>query len=158
MGAYAASKAALNSYSRTLAVELAPFDVDVMAVMAGYVSTSISANAKHVAGDAELGKGRVPEGSLYEPIAYLAAGVKAPENPTTADEFAVLLVAEARKGKSWQLGPFRWGGRKEWVWLGTNVWLVKTLSFLGEGVMQYGLLGMSGLGKAREVIQKQKRS
>jgi 3-oxoacyl-[acyl-carrier protein] reductase len=49
---YAASKGAINAFTRSLAVELAPRNITVNAVAPGFIETEMSRTVRELAGDA----------------------------------------------------------------------------------------------------------
>lgn len=111
--AYGASKAALTTYSNTLRVELEPFGVKVVSVMAGGVTSNLARTAR-----------TLPEGSLYAPIAneYKRRQTYALEGAMENEEFAKRVVGRLESSGWW---PF--GGVPRWIWDGhrsTLVWLL----------------------------------
>ncbi|KAK7957789.1 oxidoreductase [Apiospora saccharicola] len=65
MASYTASKCALTSFSETMRLELEPFGVTVVAIMAGTVNTHFRANEPHF---------ELPAGSRYAAIRDIIAG------------------------------------------------------------------------------------
>lgn len=124
-GMYAMTKAAINSYGRTLAIELSPFDVRVLTCPTGYLQTPLAQN----------GRDYVPAGSLYKALeGNMKLGI--PSQMMPAPECARRIVQEVQKGHARVLGPFRFGGMAEWLWLGTTAhWA----SWLGESFIQHGV-------------------
>lgn len=130
-GLYAMTKAALNSYGRTLAIELEPFGVRVLTCPTGYIQTPLEAN----------GRDYVPEGSLYKPMeGKMEVGV--PPRQMPAPVFARRIVREACKAPAWKIGPFRISGMAEWLWVGEMAATGRWISWIGEGFIQYGMKGV----------------
>ena len=77
-GAYCASKAAILQLTRVLALEWAPFNVQVNAIAPGYVATDLNAETRQDAGLTERIVRRIPAGRMAEaeeigPLAVLLA-------------------------------------------------------------------------------------
>lgn len=150
--AYASSKAALNSYSRTLRQELRPFGVRVMVAMAGTVQSNI-ANGKKKVG--------LPEGSLYARVSYLFEQRKGfsqqvQSRPMETSAFAKRLVDEASKG---EVAPIwrSWFGRPDWFWCGGQSSVVYWSSWLGEWSFDWGTWRQSGLSKLEAMVKEDER-
>ncbi|KAK2758223.1 hypothetical protein FQN54_004067 [Arachnomyces sp. PD_36] len=82
-GAYNATKAALSQYSKTLRLELAPFNVEVVEVVTGFVQSNL------------LSDGLIaPEGTLYLPIKPTIEDIKlgGNKNGMSAESFAKSVV------------------------------------------------------------------
>lgn len=123
--AYSASKGAINSFSRTLRLELKPYGVRVMVAITGTVKTNINLQV-----DREL-----PEGSLYKPIedVYKWRLTFSRETPSSVspEMYAKRLVNDALKPDwyAWLrgllgLGRPDWhyfGGLAKTIWLGTCI-------------------------------------
>ncbi len=109
-GAYASSKAALNSISDTLRVELAPFSVSVVTIMVGTVTTPFHANEATVV---------LPPSSRYtlirDTINRWAKGEAGPKGGSV-DEFAKSIVEDIV------------GSGNAVVWKGANSGAVKFAS------------------------------
>lgn len=106
---YNASKAALHSYSDTLRVELAPFDVRVITVVTGGVKSNIARTKRDL-----------PYDSVYLPLAeeYKERQVHSQANGIPSDDYARTVVNNA-------LGNVKrnviWAGGKSWlVWFVSN--------------------------------------
>jgi 1-acylglycerone phosphate reductase len=147
-GTYAMTKAALTSYSRTLSVELAPFDVRVLNVVAGFLST-------------QLGKRTPaepwPEGTWYEPLRALVrpgAGTEEDDGATNAGVFADAVVREAVRGKGWEVGPWRFAGTRETMFVGKMSWVLRVVSWLGDGWGRMVALSMFPFWKLGEATGK----
>ncbi|ROT42885.1 NAD(P)-binding protein [Sodiomyces alkalinus F11] len=88
IAAYTSSKAALNQFSETLRLELSPFGVSVVTIMAGVVDSHFHANDSNFV---------LPEGSRYAPIQEIiagwASGASKPKG-CSAVQFADALVQE----------------------------------------------------------------
>ncbi|UKZ82827.1 putative secondary metabolism biosynthetic enzyme [Trichoderma virens FT-333] len=144
-GPYAMTKAALNSYARTLAIELSPFDVRVLTCPSGYVQSKLEAN----------GTDQVPENSLYKAMAgRMELGV--PEKQMDGAEYAKLIVAEVQKGRGWSLGPWRFGAMREWLWVGTGASKGYWASMMGEAVLQQGFKDLINWDEITRIIRKDK--
>ena len=65
--AYSASKAALNGVTRTLAIELAPYNVLVNAVAPGYTETELT-RQNNTEQDLDEIRGTIPMGRLAQPV------------------------------------------------------------------------------------------
>jgi 1-acylglycerone phosphate reductase len=150
---YASSKAALASYSRTLRLELRPFGVRVMVVMAGAVRSNM--------GNADVVKGCLPEGSLYEPVRHLyearrAFSQKAASGPVPTDEFARGLVESVLRAEVpgfWRA----WFGRPDWFWAGGMARLLYYGSWVGEWVLDLGAWRKFGLRQLEEMVNVKRR-
>ena len=107
---YNASKAALHSYSDTLRIELAPFNVNVMVVVTGGVKSNITKTHREL-----------PEGSLYRPLntEYQRRQLHSQEGAMEGKVYAEGVVKAALG-----IRPTRslWRGHQAW-----NIWLVLTL-------------------------------
>jgi len=102
--AYNASKAALHSFSDTLRVELAPFNVRVLTVIAGNIQSKLS-KPWHT----------LPAGSIYEPIRkeYQYRRVDHFQDGAFPREAVVAsIVSETLKSEP-----------KAWLWVGKNAFL-----------------------------------
>ncbi|KAL7897390.1 NAD(P)-binding protein [Trichoderma sp. SZMC 28014] len=114
---YASSKAAINSWSRILRLELQPFNVRVMVAMAGTIKSQITSH----------GHRSLPTTSLYRPVDdYFQRRLVFSQNNATmpTEVFAKRLVSAALKGEGWFGGLI--GGTPDWFWAGglsTKVWL-----------------------------------
>ncbi|KAH7383956.1 hypothetical protein BKA66DRAFT_492120 [Pyrenochaeta sp. MPI-SDFR-AT-0127] len=98
---YNATKAALAHWGNTLRVEMAPFDVRVITVISGEVSTNILKNDAHR---------ELPEGSYYSPLAdeFKAHVTRIPQGATDRFDYAANVVAESLKSKP-----------QAWFWYGS---------------------------------------
>lgn len=108
---YAASKSATLTYSETLRLELVPFNVRVLTVVAGVVKSCMGDNT-HVS---------LPDGSLYqEAKEMLNERVKngGPSVQVTAERFAEQLVHAVERGHSGQ------------IWIGGSAGIVKMMRSL----------------------------
>lgn len=150
--AYASSKAALNSYSRTLRQELRPFGVRVMVAMAGTVQSNIASGRKKVG---------LPDGSLYARVSHLfeqrkGISQQAQSRPMETSEFARRLVDEASKG---EVAPFwrSWFGRPDWFWCGGQSSVVYWSSWLGEWPFDFGTWRKAGLSELEAMVKEDER-
>ena len=110
---YNASKAALHAYSRTLRLELEPFDVRVMVVVTGGVQSNIARTHRVLPGD-----------SLYLPILadFERRQTHSQEGAMSHDVYAKGLVKEALRGR-----PTKWLWRGNMAWF---VWFARAVSGL----------------------------
>ncbi|KAI8951137.1 hypothetical protein F4801DRAFT_545701 [Xylaria longipes] len=85
---YNASKAALHHWGNTLRIEMAPFDVKVITVISGEVSTNILKNDAHRT---------LPEGSYYSPLAesFKQHVTRTPPGTTDRFKYAAHVVAQS---------------------------------------------------------------
>ncbi|KAJ4856825.1 short chain dehydrogenase domain-containing protein [Trichoderma breve] len=142
-GPYAMTKAALNSYGRTLAIELSPFDVRVLTCPTGYIESKLEAN----------GTDQVPENSLYKAMAgKMELGV--PQKQMEGAEYAKVVVNEVEKGRGWGLGPLRFGAMREWLWVGTGASKGYWASMMGESFLQRGFKDIIGWNEITRVVRK----
>ncbi|KAJ7117853.1 hypothetical protein C8R44DRAFT_791529 [Mycena epipterygia] len=105
---YNSSKAAVHTFSDTLRVELAPFNIKVITIASGNVQSNI------------MKPEALPADSIYQPIRaeYQTDRLdRFQEDAMPANVWAASVVAECLKPTP-----------KPWVWLGPNSWLVWTLS------------------------------
>lgn len=95
LGIYGASKAALQSFSETLRLELQPFGVKVVTAVSGAVKSKIFTNAPAL---------RLPEDSLYTPaekeIVARAGGADVEKNHSTLEDYSRTLVSDILGGAS----------------------------------------------------------
>jgi 1-acylglycerone phosphate reductase len=136
---YNASKAALHSYSATLRLELAPYDVRVMVVVTGGVQSNIARVDR-----------TLPEGSLYQPIAdtYHGRLTHSQQSAVSNEVYARGVVAEALKKSP-----------KKWLWRGNMakvVWFVK--AFLGSWVFDLVLPRMFQLDKLKAIVKRENKT
>ncbi len=106
---YCATKAALDGYSRTLRLELKPFNVRVMVAMTGTVKSNITSHFVR----------ELPSNSLYRPVQDMydeRIHFSQNNSPMPADVYAKKLVAAALKGEGWFGGLF--GRTPDWFWAG----------------------------------------
>ncbi|KAL6909311.1 hypothetical protein GGI43DRAFT_429884 [Trichoderma evansii] len=144
-GPYAMTKAALNSYGRTLAIELSPFDVHVLTCPTGYIESKLEAN----------GTDQVPENSLYKVMAG-KMDLWFPAKQMEGAEYAKLVVNEVQKGRGWGLGPWRFGAMREWLWVGTGASKGYWASMMGEAFLQRGYKGMINWNDISRSIREEK--
>lgn len=133
--AYNASKAALHSYSDTLRVELAPFDVRVVTVVTGGVKSNIARTHR-----------ALPPDSIYLPIKeeYEERLTHSQAMGMPTEEYARYVVQQVL------YKPKRdtvWAGGKSWL-----VWFVST--FLPRQIMDWAITRMFKLNKLRNTQQK----
>ncbi|KAJ7139643.1 hypothetical protein C8R44DRAFT_765032 [Mycena epipterygia] len=138
--AYNASKAALHSYADTLRVELAPFKIKVITILAGLMATRIGPKPGNT----------LPEDSIYSPIRahYQSRRVTHfQDGATPRDVAAKQIVNETLKRNP-----------KAWLWLGTNSWTCWFLStFGGRRVFDRIVSRIFGLDKLARLLQSEKK-
>lgn len=127
---YNASKAALHSYSDTLRVELAPFDVKVVVAVTGGVKSNIARTHR-----------TLPPTSLYLPIAkaYEERLVHSQANGMPNEQYAASLVSQLVNQP-----------KKDTIWEGGKAWLVWFVSsFLPRWVLDWAMTRMFQLQKLK---------
>ncbi len=139
---YSSSKAALTTISETLRLELSPFDVSVVTIMAGVVTTHFHDNEPGF---------KLPEGSLYAPIEEIIAGWasgKSKPRGCTPEQFAESLVGEVvgdgKSGMVWK-GPHAAGIKFLLNWLPS--WCQDTAMSINQGLQEFK---QNGVGKQTE--------
>lgn len=130
---YNASKAALHSYSDTLRVEMAPFDVNVITVVTGGVKSNIARTER-----------TLPEGSPYAPLEanYQRRQKHSQEVGMDTEEYAREVVGKILAGDGWI-----W--KRRTIWAGGSATLVSwVIPFLGvgSGFWDWMMTRMFGLG------------
>jgi 1-acylglycerone phosphate reductase len=149
IGAYGASKAALSSISNTLRVELAPFDISVVELVAGAAPSNMTSFNPNAA---------LPQDSLYLPI-------QAEINPLLCgktfesyrkngtmpdgDVYAKQVIGELLDTK------------KKWIWAGYMATLFYWLWFIEKhwkGSMDWLLLSQSKVGLLKGRLSEVKKS
>ncbi|EFX04591.1 short chain dehydrogenase reductase [Grosmannia clavigera kw1407] len=145
-GAYAMTKAALASYSRTLSVELAELGVRVLNVTTAFVQS-------------QLGKRAPPEpwpaDSLFDSMRQVGQRAGSGTRMLPAD-YARRVVAEALRGPGWEFGPWRFFGTRETIMLGTLSTPMWLLGFLGSNWARFAMLRMWKFRVLREALLKDK--
>jgi 1-acylglycerone phosphate reductase len=126
---YNSSKAALHSYSNTLRVELAPFDVRVVTIVTGGVKSNIARTHREL-----------PSDSIYLPVQkeYEERLVHSQTSSIPNEEYAATVVKQVLNRPSNHI----WAGGKSWL-----VWFVST--FLPRWVMDRTMGNMFKLWKLR---------
>ncbi|KAI1424727.1 NAD(P)-binding protein [Xylaria sp. FL1777] len=109
---YNASKAALQHWSNTLRIEMAPLDVKVLTIISGEIGTNILKNDY---------QRELPEGSYYSPLAN-EFKQHVQRTPNTTDRFA---YAKRVVQKSLSLHP------PAWFWCGKATFIVRLLDTVG---------------------------
>ncbi|KAL2021076.1 hypothetical protein VTK56DRAFT_7495 [Thermocarpiscus australiensis] len=134
IGVYSSSKAALNSLSDTLRLELAPFNVSVVTIMVGTITTHFHANEPAVV---------LPPSSRYaaikDTISRWARGEAGPKGGSPEDLAESLVPDIVGKGKSAQ------------VWKGPNAGAVK---FVSRWVPSSVLDGLMANGQGLDELSK----
>ncbi|KZT35301.1 NAD(P)-binding protein [Sistotremastrum suecicum HHB10207 ss-3] len=125
--AYNATKAALNAFGNTLRLELQPFNIDVITIIAGAVKTKIFAKSEC----------KLPSTTLYELMrGYFdrAEHLNFELQAMPADVFARDVVAKTLNSPS------------AWVWSGSFVWVAWMTHFvLPRWVSEYMFSSLYGL-------------
>lgn len=132
---YNASKGALHSYSDTLRVELAPFDVRVMTVVTGGVKSNIARTKRELKGDSIY----LPLKEEYEERLVHSQAMGVP-NEDYAKRVVKQVLVRRPKDRIWE-------GGKAWL-----VWFVST--FLPKSVLDWAMTRMFKLWKLRQAQQK----
>lgn len=136
---YNATKAALHAYSRTLRLELEPFNVRVLVVITGGVQSRIARTDRVL-----------PEDSLYLEIApEFERRVKHSQEGAMPHElYAQGVVREVLK-PAWR--------QRKWLWRGNMIWTVWFVSrILGDWVFDRVVPKMFGLRRLKALVQKRK--
>ncbi|MCJ1381252.1 hypothetical protein MMC17_004361 [Xylographa soralifera] len=135
-GIYGASKAAINIVGETMRLEMGPFGVKVVTVVAGVIATNFSANMPDF---------KLPSDSLYLPVKKEINAVAGDKLPTTAmdvDVFAEKLVGDVLGGANGLV----YRGK-----LATLSWFI--LKFLPVWVTDYILSRDKGLDKLADLVK-----
>ncbi|OBT78632.1 hypothetical protein VF21_02236 [Pseudogymnoascus sp. 05NY08] len=135
---YNATKGALQAYSNTLRLELAPFGVRVILVVTGGVQSRIART------DRTLG-----EDSLYLPIneEYLRRVKHSQEGAMPTKAYSASVVHEVLKSNP-----------PNWVWQGNRSWIIWFLDrFAPRSVWDYIFPSMFGLARLRQIVAKRER-
>ncbi|KAI1474620.1 NAD(P)-binding protein [Daldinia eschscholtzii] len=130
---YNATKAALQHWSNTLRVEMAPFSVKVITIISGEVSTNILKNDAHR---------KLPEGSYYSPLAeeFHRHVTRTPQGATNRFKYAENVVAQSLKSSP-----------PAWFWYGSFTGMIRFLDTFGwRTVWDSMLWKMFNLGKLKQ--------
>ncbi|KAJ5108797.1 Short-chain dehydrogenase ptmH [Penicillium angulare] len=147
---YNASKAALQSFSDTLRLEVAPLGVHVTTIVTGGVSSRIARTERQLKPD-----------SLYRDIEdkYLQRVVHSQHNAMSHDEYAQSVVTQILYGSA----PWRWinpwaQGKKLYIWEGRLSWVVWLAAggWIWIGIFGMVLSHMFQLGRIKPRQQKVK--
>ncbi|KAI1657539.1 oxidoreductase [Daldinia decipiens] len=134
MSAYTSSKAALTNLSECLRLELSPFGVAVVTIMAGIITSHFHDNDA----DAQL-----PEGSLYAPIQDIIDGWtsgRSKPKGISADQFAAHVAPDI-------LGD----GKGGLVWKGPNAGSIKlAIKWFPQSLVDAAMSKDQGLDKLVE--------
>jgi 1-acylglycerone phosphate reductase len=133
---YAASKCALDTYSQGLRVELKPFDIKVVTVTTGVISTTFMENMPRV---------EIKKTSPYYP---LKAGLEKmftewPSEPQPVRKYATQVVDKVLQDK-----PIR-------AWIGGFVWVMFVFSFLPAFILDQVLSYRAGLSTLKQLRKSQ---
>ncbi|KAI9172648.1 Short-chain dehydrogenase ptmH [Paramyrothecium foliicola] len=146
-GVYAMTKAALTSYSRTLSVEMAHYNVRVLNVVTSFVTS------KGQSGVAEPW----PADSLLDSMR--GVGQRAGSGARmSAEDYAEKVVTEALRGKGWDLLGWRFFGTRESMRLGSLSTLLWILEFLGDGWARFVMLKMWSFKTLRDALANRKKN
>lgn len=125
-GFYNASKAAVNLLTDQLRVELEPFGIKVILIVAGTVRTRFFQN---------LPESQLPEHSIYGParkkVEYILSGNVAQASAVEVDQFAQRVVQNALKDRP---TVYQWVGGSV-----VSVWTVSTLLWHTAWVGYHGI-------------------
>ena len=129
---YAASKCALDTYSQGLRVELMPFDVKVVTITTGVISTTFMENMPRVV---------IKETSPYYPLNARLEKMftEWPSEPQPVGKYAVQVVDKVMQDK-----PIR-------VWIGGFVWVMYVFSYLPAFVLDWILSSRAGLSDLKKL-------
>jgi 1-acylglycerone phosphate reductase len=144
-GAYAASKAALATYTDVLRLELAPFDIKVMELVTGGASSNITN---------DMAKPYVAENSIYSPV---RAEIMAAVDPEQVRKMIMNGDVYARKVVGDILRP---SGPPRWTWrgtLGTTMWFVWIIKCSWKGILDGLIARASGMNLLKSRLQEQNK-
>lgn len=128
---YSASKAALDSYSRTLRMEVAPLGVRVMTVVGGLITTNMTSPQDGTVRDGRRDHEPLPDDSPYKPAEDIIFAVpKEAARGCSPEEFAEQVATAATRTPGWWQGP---NGSPDLLWAGAMSGLIRVLTTLGEG-------------------------
>ncbi|KUI53705.1 ABC transporter C family member 3 [Cytospora mali] len=133
MSTYAASKAALNTLSETLRLELAPFGVSVVTIMPGVIDSKLHVNDAAAFDMPPLSRYSAIKGM----IASCARGELIPKDSLSAEKFAELVVDDVigtGKGGLVSKGPYAAMIRKIGQWAPT--WLADYILSQNQGLKE----------------------
>lgn len=146
---YCATKAAVDAYSRTLRLELAPLNIRVMVAVTGTVRSNIASKTHRT----------LLPGSPYEPVKDVfewRLTFSQNHGTVSTDAYAEKVVSAAMRGEGWFGG--RWGGSPKWFWAGgfsSGVWF---LSWFGEWLSDMIFLRKFRVGEMTRRIQEAKKT
>lgn len=148
---YNASKAALRSFTDTLRVELAQFDVKVINVITGGVRSRLTLKTPRF----------IPENSIYKPIEddFNRRKLHSVEVGVSVDDYVADVIEQILPGSGpW---PWRWimkDARKRWIWAGSKSSLVWFLAggWWRSGFFDWYFTRTFNLGKLRSVSKSTK--
>jgi len=146
-GIYSMTKAALSAYSRNLSVEMAHYNVRVLNVVTSFVSSTGSGGRDEP----------WPTDSLFDSMR--GAGQKAGSSGRmSAEAYAERVVDEALRGKGYEIGPWRFGGTRESIRLGSMSTAMRLLGCLGEAWARFIMLRMWPFWKLKHAVQGKAKS
>lgn len=137
---YNASKAAMAVFSDTLRLELEPFNIKVIDLRTGTVSSNLNANAKSKARS-------LPDGSIYEPARQVLDSVLRLENwdglGWSAERWAEEVTAEILQKSP----PYT-------IWKGENAWTVRLLALFPAGMFDGMVKKLSKLDVISQILKQ----
>lgn len=128
-GIYVGSKAAVQQFSETLAMELKPLGVRVVTVQTGAIATNTLSWASTF---------KLPENSYYKPIEATIKDRAMGNDPaprTKPDDFAEMVCRSAVDRKA-----------KGTIWKGSMAWINQWVSWLLPSLVDWGASYGAGLG------------
>ena len=142
--AYAASKAALASYSDVLRVEMQPFGVRVVELVTGMASSNMVNN---------LHRHTLPEGSLYAPVKaemdQAMAGEQVRGKEMKGDVYARKVVGDLLDGRRVPV----------WIWRGylaSTMWFVWIVKCLWKGILDGLMIKLMKLDLLEKRLKEKK--
>ncbi|KAH8092685.1 hypothetical protein BXZ70DRAFT_453327 [Cristinia sonorae] len=136
---YGSSKAALHSYNDTLRVELAPFGVKVILIVAGNIKSNITKT-----------ENKMPENSIYKPIEREFRQNRLQNFHVGAPERSPIVAQIVRE--SLKRAP------TAWLWVALNSWKVWFVStFLNRTAFDSIVSKRFGLARLAQILKASKR-
>ncbi|SPO04827.1 related to 1-acyldihydroxyacetone-phosphate reductase [Cephalotrichum gorgonifer] len=146
---YCATKAAVDAYSRTLRLELAPLNIRVMVAVTGTVRSNIASRVH---------RSLLP-GSPYEVVRDVfewRLTYSQNHGTMSTDEYARGVVDAAMRGEGWFGGL--WGGSPKWYWGGGFAGMVWLASWFGEWLTDMVFLRKFRVLEMAKRIQEAKKT